>query len=171
VGNICNVGTLDKGMTHIPCGTRWNKWRFHHTYYSEWCTIYHLQTAISEIFPFNILNHSWLGSWHTDDWSCRKQNQWYTDDTQKFLGVGVLGLFWNWKQRRTPAAEVRKILFVEKRSESLHGGMHQDLENGGPMSQVGNWVFIAFFIAWGWRCLSGANRYLLGRRSVSCLPG
>jgi hypothetical protein len=41
----------------------------------------------------------------------------------------------------------RKILFVEKRSERLHGGMHQDLENGGPMSQVGNWVFIAFFIA------------------------
>jgi hypothetical protein len=35
------------------------------------------------------------------------------------------------------------------------------------MGQVGNWVFIAFFIAQGWRCLSGANRSFLGRRSIS----
>jgi hypothetical protein len=54
------------------------------------------------------------------------------------------------------AAEVRKILFVEKRREKLHGGMQWDPETSGPVGQVGNWVFIAFFcIAQGWQCLSG----------------
>jgi hypothetical protein len=47
----------------------------------------------------------------------------------------------------TPAAGVRRILLVEKIRERLHGGMQGDLETGGPMGQVGNWVFIAFFIA------------------------
>jgi hypothetical protein len=36
-----------------------------------------------------------------------------------------------------------------------------------PLGQVRNWVFIAIFLALGQRCLSGANRSFLGRRSVS----
>jgi hypothetical protein len=59
---------------------------------------------------------------------------------------GFLGLLWEWKQRCTPTAEVRKILFVEKRRERLHASMQWDPETSGPMGQVGNWVFIAFFV-------------------------
>jgi hypothetical protein len=53
--------------------------------------------------------------------------------------------------------------------------MQWDLETSGPMGQVGNWVFIAFFcIAQGQRCLSGllgrsvslANYHLLGSPAV-----
>jgi hypothetical protein len=42
----------------------------------------------------------------------------------------------------------------------VHAG---DLETGGPMGQVGNWVFIALF------CIAWRRRYLLGLqgRSVS----
>jgi hypothetical protein len=38
------------------------------------------------------------------------------------------------------------------------------------MGQVGNWVFKAFFIAWGWRCLCGANRCFLWGRNISLGP-
>jgi hypothetical protein len=68
------------------------------------------------------------------------------------------------------AAEVRKILLVKKKRESLHRGMKQDPETSGPMGQVRNWVLIGFFFfffAQGWRCLLGANRNFLGRRKVS----
>jgi hypothetical protein len=78
-----------------------------------------------------------------------------------------LGPLWEWKQRWTQEVEVGKILFVEERRERLHGGMQQDPEIGGPMGQVENWVFRAFFIAWGQKCLSGAKRHFLGRRNVS----
>jgi hypothetical protein len=48
------------------------------------------------------------------------------------------------------------------------GGMQGDLETGGPVGQVGDWVFIDFFyIATGQRCLSGVDRCFLGRRGVS----
>jgi hypothetical protein len=40
----------------------------------------------------------------------------------------------------TSAAEVGKILFVEKRRERLHAGIQEDLETCGPMGQVGYWV-------------------------------
>jgi hypothetical protein len=43
------------------------------------------------------------------------------------------------------AAEVRKILLVKKKRESLHRGMKQDPETSGPMGQVRNWVLIGFF--------------------------
>jgi hypothetical protein len=35
---------------------------------------------------------------------------------------------------------------VEKRRESLHGGMQRDPEISGSMGQVGIWVFRAFFL-------------------------
>jgi hypothetical protein len=41
---------------------------------------------------------------------------------------------------QTRAAKVRKVLFVEKRKERLHGFMHQDPETSGPLGQLGNWV-------------------------------
>jgi hypothetical protein len=92
-------------------------------------------------------------------------------DTQmirtNFWVLRILGLLWDRNQRQTGAAKVRKILFVVKRRERLHGGMQQDPETGGPMGQVGN-SFLAFFlIGWGQRYLSDANRRFLGRRSVS----
>jgi hypothetical protein len=70
---------------------------------------------------------------------------------------------------QTPAAEVGKILFVEKRRERLHGGMHEAPKTSGPVGQVGNWVFIAFFLY----CLRaemslrapGKEKYLLGQLS------
>jgi hypothetical protein len=33
--------------------------------------------------------------------------------------------------------------------------------------RVGSWFYSLVCIAWGWRCLSNANRHFLGRRSVS----
>jgi hypothetical protein len=54
--------------------------------------------------------------------------------------LGFLGPLWEWKHRWTPAAEVRKILFVEKRRERLNGGIQGDLETSGPVGQVGDWV-------------------------------
>jgi hypothetical protein len=36
----------------------------------------------------------------------------------------------------TPASEVRKILFVEKRKERLHGGMQQDPEISSPVIRL-----------------------------------
>jgi hypothetical protein len=51
---------------------------------------------------------------------------WYTDNMQEFSGVGVLGPLWDWQQRWIWAAEVRKISFVEKKRERLHGDMRQD---------------------------------------------
>jgi hypothetical protein len=64
---------------------------------------------------------------------------------------------------------VRKILFVEKRRERLHEGMLRDLETGGPVGQVGNWVFIAFFffllpegrdVLWCKQMFPGKEKYL-----------
>jgi hypothetical protein len=45
-----------------------------------------------------------------------------------------------WKSKADSAAKVRKVLFAEKRKESLHGVMQWDLETGGALGQVGNWV-------------------------------
>jgi hypothetical protein len=59
---------------------------------------------------------------------------------RNFRVFRVLGSTLRMKAEHTPAAEVRKILFVEKRRERLHWGMQQDLESGGPGGQVGNWV-------------------------------
>jgi hypothetical protein len=70
---------------------------------------------------------------------------WCTDNIQEFSADGGSWVYSEWKQRQPPAAEVRKILFVEKRRERLHGGMQLDPETSGPIGQVGNWVFIAFF--------------------------
>jgi hypothetical protein len=54
---------------------------------------------------------------------------------RNFRGLGFLSLLWEWKYRRTPAAEVGKILFVEKRRERLHGG-----ECRGTQKPVVPWV-------------------------------
>jgi hypothetical protein len=46
--------------------------------------------------------------------------------------------------------------------------MQRDQETSGLVGQIGDWVFIDFLsIAWGQRCLSGAERSFLGRRGVS----
>jgi hypothetical protein len=94
---------------------------------------------------------------------------WCTDDTHgNFRCSGFLSPLWEWKHRWTAAAEVGKILFVEKRRERLHSG-----ECRGTRKPVVPWVglgigFIAFLsIAWGQRCLSDADRSFLGRRGVS----
>jgi hypothetical protein len=63
-----------------------------------------------------------------------------------FWCSGFFGPHWEWKHRWTPAAGVGKILFVENRRERLHGGIQGDPETGGPLGQVGNWVFIALFV-------------------------
>jgi hypothetical protein len=98
---------------------------------------------------------------------------WCTDDMhRKFRCSGFLSLLWGWKHRQTLTAEDGKILFVEnlvgeKRRERLYIG-----EFRGTQKQVMPWVrwgvgFIAYFcIAWGWKCISDANRCFLGRRSV-----
>jgi hypothetical protein len=78
-----------------------------------------------------------------------------------------LSPLWEWKHRRTPAAEVRKILFEEKRRERLHGGEYRG--TGNLWSHGSGWGlgFTAFLcIAWGRRCLSDADGWFLGRRSV-----
>jgi hypothetical protein len=36
-----------------------------------------------------------------------------------------------------------------------------------PWVRVGSGFYSLICIAWGWRCLSDANRHFLGRRSVS----
>jgi hypothetical protein len=36
-----------------------------------------------------------------------------------------------------------------------------------PLARVGSGFYSLVCIAWGWRCLSNANRHFLGRRSVS----
>jgi hypothetical protein len=59
----------------------------------------------------------------------------------------VLGSTLRMKAQWTPAAEVGKILFVEKRRERLYGVIQGDLETDGSVDHIGNWVFIAVFIA------------------------
>jgi hypothetical protein len=63
--------------------------------------------------------------------------------------LGVEG-FWSAlrdrKQRQTQAAEVRKVLVVEKRRERLHGGLQGDPETSDPMGQVGNWILYPLFL-------------------------
>jgi hypothetical protein len=59
---------------------------------------------------------------------------------RNFQLVRVLDLLLDGNQRQTRAAKVRRILFVEKRKEKLHGAMQQNLEISGPLGQVGNWV-------------------------------
>jgi hypothetical protein len=44
------------------------------------------------------------------------------------------------KQRWTPAAKVRKVLFIEKKKEKTARGHAIVLETGGPLGQVGSWV-------------------------------
>jgi signal recognition particle receptor subunit beta len=55
--------------------------------------------------------------------------------------VRVLILLLDGNQRQSQAAKVREVLFLEKRKESLHKIMKQDLETSGPLSQVGNLLF------------------------------
>jgi hypothetical protein len=43
-------------------------------------------------------------------------------------------------QRQTQATKVRKVLFAERRKESLHGVMQPDLETDSPLGQFGKWV-------------------------------
>jgi hypothetical protein len=52
----------------------------------------------------------------------------------------VLGFLVHPEIESRGGVEVRKILFVKKRRERLHGGMQWELDTGGPMDQVGNWV-------------------------------
>jgi hypothetical protein len=46
------------------------------------------------------------------------------------------------KEQATPAAEVRKILYVEKRK--AHAACSGTRKPGGPLNQVGNWVLQPF---------------------------
>jgi hypothetical protein len=58
----------------------------------------------------------------------------------------------------------QKVFICREEKKKVTWGMQGDLETGGPVVQVGNWVLIAlFYIARRQRCLSG----LMGRRSVS----
>jgi hypothetical protein len=57
---------------------------------------------------------------------------------RNFWVVRVLGPLLDGNQRQTQAAKVRNILFVEKRKERLNGAMQRNLENIGPLCQVGN---------------------------------
>jgi hypothetical protein len=59
---------------------------------------------------------------------------------RNFRVVRVLDLLLDRNQRRTQAAKVREVLFVQKRKERLHGVIQWDLETNDPMGQVGNWV-------------------------------
>lgn len=59
--------------------------------------------------------------------------------------VRVLGLLLDRNRRQAQVAKVRKMLFIEKRKERLHGGMQWDLESGGPLGQVGNRVLYFFY--------------------------
>jgi hypothetical protein len=54
--------------------------------------------------------------------------------------VRVLVSLLEGNQRQTGTGKVKKVLFAEKRKERLHGVMQRDLETGGPLGQVGNWV-------------------------------
>jgi hypothetical protein len=47
----------------------------------------------------------------------------------------------------------------EEKRKTAYWGMQGDLKTGDPMGQGGEWGFIAFRIAWGQRCLLGANRF------------
>jgi hypothetical protein len=77
-------------------------------------------------------------------------------------------------QRRTRAAKVREVLFVEKRKKRPHGGSAGS--PGGLLSQAGHWVVQLFLLPecgdFGIngclleRCLSGMNRCFLGRSGV-----
>jgi hypothetical protein len=49
------------------------------------------------------------------------QKFWCKDDARIFMCSGFLGPLWEGKHRQTPAAEVKKILFAEKRNYA--GGM------------------------------------------------
>jgi hypothetical protein len=91
-------------------------------------------------------------------------HKWYTDDKQEFSAVeGSWVCSENESRGWTQAAEVRKILFVEKRRERLNGGMQRDPKLVVSL-EIG--FLYPFFIARGQRCLSGANRHFLERRSV-----
>jgi hypothetical protein len=74
------------------------------------------------------------------------------------------------KAQVDPNSRGQKILFVEKRRERLHIG-----ECKGTRKPVIPWVrlgigfYSLFCIAWGQRCLSGADRGFLGRRGVSLI--
>jgi hypothetical protein len=61
----------------------------------------------------------------------------------------------------------REFSWRKEKRKTAYWGMQGDLETGDPMGPWGL-GFIAFFcIAWGQRCLSGADRGFLGRRDVS----
>jgi hypothetical protein len=57
----------------------------------------------------------------------------------------------------------REFSFRKEKRKTTFWGMQGDPETGDPVGQGGEWGFIAFFcIAWGQRCLSGADRGFLG---------
>jgi hypothetical protein len=104
---------------------------------------------------------------------------WCMDDMHMNFRCSVfLSLLWEWKHRQTLTflpltAEVRKILFVENLVWQREEKNYILGNIGGPINRWSlgpGWGvnFIAYFcIAWGWRCLSDANKHFLGRRSVS----
>jgi hypothetical protein len=48
--------------------------------------------------------------------------------------------------------------------------MQEDLKTGGPLGQVGNWIFIAFLHCLRAEMSLGANRSFLGRRGDHLSP-
>jgi hypothetical protein len=83
---------------------------------------------------------------------------------QEFQVLRVLGSTLRMKAQVDSSSRGWKDLICREGRERLHGGMQGDLETGGPLGQVGNWVFIANRVEMS---LSVANRSFLGRRSVS----
>jgi hypothetical protein len=99
---------------------------------------------------------------------------------RNFQVFRVLGCILRIKAQVDSRSRGQNILFVEKRRERLHGVMQGDQETGGPMGQVGNWVFVTFLYCprvelslrckqkfpGKEKCLSLANYHLLGPPAV-----
>jgi hypothetical protein len=89
---------------------------------------------------------------------------------EEFGCFRVLGSTLRLKAEANPRSRGQKDFICSEEERKVHGGMQWDPETSGLVGQVGNWVFIAFFlycprVEMSLRCkqtFSGREKCLLG---------